>query len=111
MDNVMKKIRFIVLFSTVGCICVFYRHFITEVMTHFEPIKEKCIRSGSMLATGSDLEQATDDRMKYRLGLCTELEKNYIRTHKLPVFPNLFSTNRHALYIFTSPLKQSKRPI
>lgn len=44
-------------------------------MINFEPMKEMCIRSGSMLATSSDLEQA-DDRMKYRLGLCTELEKN-----------------------------------
>lgn len=64
-----------------------------------------------MLATTSDLEQAADDRMKYKLGLCAELEKNYIRTHKLPGFPNLFSTNRYALYILASPLKQSKRPI
>lgn len=76
MDKVMKKSRFIGLFSTVGCICVFYWHFIKEVtMINFEPMKEMCIRSGSMLATSSDLEQA-DDRMKYRLGLCTELEKN-----------------------------------
>lgn len=112
MDKVMKKSRFIGLFSKVGRICVVYWHFIKEVtMIHFEPMKEKCIRSGSMLATSCDLEQAADDRMKYRLGLCTALEKNYIRTHKFPVFPNLFSTNRHALYILASPLKQSKRPI